>query len=96
MLQLEAAALALLGIAAGLVVAVALVLWLEGVGIPLPEGAADALEQFQMPSRMHPTLTWAPVIVASVVMLLATQLAAFFPALKVLRIEPTEALRPAS
>lgn len=96
MLQLEAAALALLGIAAGLVVAVALVLWLEGVGIPLPEGAADALEQFQMPSRMYPTLTWAPVIVASVVMLLATQLAAFFPALKVLRIEPTEALRPAS
>lgn len=97
MLQLEAAALGLLGIAAGSCIAVAIVLWLAHVGIPIPgENAADVLAQFQMPTRMYPRLTLTPVIVACVVMLLATQLAAFFPALKVLRIEPTEALREAS
>lgn len=97
MLQLEAGALAFVGVAVGGIVAAALVLWLERVGIPLPaQDAADLLAKFQLPSRIHPTLTWTPMIVGAVVMFLATQIAALVPALKVLRLEPTQALRQES
>jgi putative ABC transport system permease protein len=92
MLQIEAAALALIGCVVGLAIGVPLVLWLGHVGIPLGDAGA-AMRAFHVADRLYPTLDGVTALKPIGLMALCTQIAALLPALRVRRIAPVEALR---
>ena len=94
MLQIEAGCLSILGCAVGLAIGIALVLWLERVGIALGD-AGELMRAFHMADRMYPTLNGTVVSKPVVLMILCTQFAGLLPALRVRRILPMEALRAA-
>ncbi len=95
MLQLEAGALGMLGCLLGLAVGVPLVIWVGHVGIPLGVETGAAMRAFHVADRLYPTLEGVVALKPIVLMLCCTQVAALLPALRVLRIQPVEALRAA-
>lgn len=92
-LSLEALFLALFGCAVGLALSAALLLPLAEFGMPLPASATEALNQYNLPDRMYPRFSNSAALAAGLIMLAGTQIAAFIPALRILRLRPVEALR---
>jgi ABC-type lipoprotein release transport system permease subunit len=95
LLQLEALGLVSIGIAIGGCLAVALIGWVARVGMPLPEAAMELLQEMHLPSRMYPVLSPASAGTAPLIMLIAVQLAALIPSLRIRRLVPVVALRAA-
>jgi putative ABC transport system permease protein len=93
MLQIEAAWLALLGAAIGVVLASLLIGWLGHAGIPLGEMAGEMLRRYHMPDRIFPRIDSAALYGVPLLMLVATQLAALIPSLRVRALTPVAALR---
>ena len=93
MLQWEALFVCLLGIGIGLLLALGLTLWLMEVGIYLGEAMEEYAQQFYMPDRMYPALSWEAFTISPLVMLVGTQLAALLPSLRIRRLKAVEALR---
>jgi putative ABC transport system permease protein len=92
-LQVEAAWLALLGAAIGLALAGALMTLTHHVGIPIGEVAASLARRIHMPDRIYPAVDVGSMVLAPLLMLGATQLAALVPALRIRKLVPIEALR---
>ena len=82
----------LVGVAIGVVVALALVVWLAQVGIPI-EGMEEMAGSFYMSDRMYPAFSWIGLLAAPVVLFFGTQLAGVIATMRVRRIKPVEALR---
>ena len=57
------------------------------------EGIEQLAEQMYMPTSIHAAVTPRALVTAPLVMLFATQLAAFLPSLRLRRLRPVEALR---
>lgn len=93
MLQWESLFVCLVGIAIGLSLACVLIGWLSWQGIYLGEAMEEIAQQFYMPSRLYPAFSAQALLTAPLIMLIATQVAAFLPALRVRRLRPVEALR---
>jgi ABC-type lipoprotein release transport system permease subunit len=93
MLQIEAAWLALLGGAIGVVLASLVIGWLGRAGIPLGEMAGEMLRRYHMPDRIFPHIDSAALYGVPLLMLFATQLAALIPSLRVRALTPVAALR---
>lgn len=93
MLQLEAGMMCLLGITLGLGLSVTLVLYLAEVGIPLGDQLGEMMRQYQIPDRFYPALSAGGLIPAPLLMLIALQLAALIPAMRVRHMNPAEAMR---
>ncbi len=96
MVQLEAFALWVLGTLLGWLLAAPLIAYLMVVGISFGEAMEQLAEQMYMPSSIHAAVTWRALLTAPVVMLIATQIAAFLPSLRLRRMRPVTALRQAS
>ncbi len=92
-LQIEAAWLALLGAAIGLVLAATVMTATHHVGIPLGEMAGELARRFHLPDRIYPPLNVGAMLAAPLLMIVATQLAALFPALRIRTLAPVDALR---
>jgi putative ABC transport system permease protein len=92
-LQIEAAWLALLGAAIGLTVGGALMVVTQHVGIPIGQMAEEVARRYHMPDRIYPALDVGTMVLAPVLMLVATQMAALIPALRIRRLVPVDALR---
>jgi ABC-type antimicrobial peptide transport system permease subunit len=92
-LSVEAAYLAVVGVALGIVVTLVIVVPLGLYGMPLPADATEMLNQFNMPDRMYPAFSVGAAITSSLIMLVGTQIAAFIPALRIHRMRPVDALR---
>ncbi len=92
-LQIEAAWLALLGAAIGLVLGGAVMALTQRIGIPLGEMAGELARRFHMPDRIYPSINVDAMLLAPLLMLVATQLAALIPALRIRRLAPVDALR---
>ena len=82
----------LVGVAIGVVVALALVVWLAQVGIPI-EGMEEMAGSFYMSDRMYPAFSWVGLLAAPVVLFFGTQLAGVVATMRVRKIKPVEALR---
>lgn len=82
-----------LGVFLGLSLSGALIGWLSGVGLPLPADAGEVLARYNMPDRMFPDFSWPAALVATLVMFVGTQLAAWISVLRVWRLQPASALR---
>jgi ABC-type lipoprotein release transport system permease subunit len=93
LLQLEALTLCGLGVLGGTLLGILLTLGVGAVGIPVGGAGAELLRQYHLPERIHPGLTLEAIRVGPLFMLVATQIAALLPALRLLRLEPVVALR---
>ncbi len=93
MVQLEAFALWVLGTLLGWLLAAPLIGYLMVVGISFGEAMEQLAEQMYMPSSIHAAVTWRALLTAPLIMLIATQIAAFLPSLRLRRMRPVLALR---
>ena len=93
MLQLEALMLCGLGVIAGVALAWGVLTITGFVGLPLGDQGDAVLRGFHMPSHLYPRPGWRDLLVPSAMLLVATQIAAFLPTLKIRRLLPVEALR---
>ncbi len=96
MVQIEAFGLWLLGTLAGWLLAAPLMVYLVTEGISLGDDIEQFAQQMYMPTSMYAAFTWRAALTAPLVMLIATQIAAFLPSLRLRRVNPVEALRPVS
>ncbi|NIP15117.1 MAG: FtsX-like permease family protein [Pseudomonadales bacterium] len=93
MMQWEGFFIWVLGASLGLGLAALVVAWLQDVGIYMGETLEEYAEQFYMPARLYPAFSLEAFISAPLVMLFGTQIAAFLPALRILRLNTAAALR---
>lgn len=90
-LLLESITMTIVGIVFGMI-AGSLVTWyfqVHGISI---EGTSEVVRQFGIPERMFPQLSFLSVSIGPILVLFITSLAALYPALKVRRLRPVEAL----
>ncbi len=91
--MLEAALLAVLGIAAGVAVATPIVLYLEGNPIPITGTAAQAIELWSVDPLIAFDLERRNLIVSSGIMFVVALLAALIPAFRASRGQPVDVMR---
>lgn len=87
----ESAGMTLVGVAAGGVMGCLLTWYFQMHGIEIA-GAEELSRQFGMPSRLYPRLTFLSASVGPAVVFVITFLSALYPALKIRRLKPVEAL----
>ena len=93
MLQLEALWLSVVGSLLGTVAASPLLAWVVLSGIPLGDTAQASMANLHIPDRMYGAFDLQALGAIPVIFLVACQLSAFFPAQRVRRLKPVEALR---
>lgn len=91
MVLFEAINLGLVGLAAGIIVAVPLVIVLGQTGIDL-SFAMDAMRKWKVGSVIYPLIQMKDLVAATSVVMTTTILAAIYPAAKAAKIKPFEAL----
>jgi ABC-type lipoprotein release transport system permease subunit len=91
LLVLESISLTAVGVAAGILAGGAITLYFQSHGIVI-EGASELLSQYGMPERMYPKLSWLSVTVGAGIVMAITGLTALYPAWKIRRLRPVEAM----
>ena len=91
-LLIESMTITVIGIFAGIVVGSAITLYFQSQGIDF-SGASDLLSQFGISGRMYPKLSIISALSGPLAVLVITFVAALYPALKVQRMQPVEAMR---
>jgi ABC-type lipoprotein release transport system permease subunit len=87
----ESSGMTLVGVAAGILLGSLLTAYFQVVGIDL-SGSSEILSQYGIPSRLYPRLTLLSATAGPMVVLLITLAAALYPALKIRRLKPVEAM----
>jgi putative ABC transport system permease protein len=88
----ESAGITLVGIGAGVVLGCLLTGYFAVHGIHLG-GSSELFSQYGIPNILHPRLSWITVTAGPVTVFLITLVAALYPALRIKRLRPVEALR---
>ncbi len=91
LLLTESMMMTLMGMAAGMLLGSAVTLYFEAVGIDFGS-AADILRQYGISGRMHPVLTAPSLLIGPLLVCFITFWAALWPALRVRRLNPVEAM----
>ncbi len=87
----ETALMALLGLLGGVLLGAALVAWLSQVGFSYP-GMDEMSAKFNLPSRIYPPLSFISAFAGPVFIFAASLLAALYPALRLHRLRPVQAM----
>lgn len=95
LILIETSLLALLGLVLGLLLGGSLAAWLSHTGFTFP-GMEDYAAQFNMDARIYPKLTFWSVMTGPLVIFAASLLASLYPALRLLKLKPLDALRSAT
>lgn len=90
----ESFALALLGMLAGIALGGGVTLYFEGVGIQI-SGTEAVMAEYGLPERIFPKLTMLSLWVGPMCVLFITMLTALYPAFRVRRLKPVEAMASA-
>jgi len=93
MLMLESLWLCLLGVLLGVLVGSALILLFSQIGVPLPDVGEAVLRRYHLPDRLYPAFDLESMVMGPLVMLAATQIAAFLATIRVRKFVTVEALR---
>lgn len=91
---LETALMGLLGAGLGILAGILVTAWFSEHGLSYP-GLEELAAGFNLPGRMYPRLTPWSVLIGPLVVFAFTVLAAVYPALRLRRLEPVEAMRAA-
>jgi ABC-type lipoprotein release transport system permease subunit len=90
----ESAAITILGSAAGIFFGSLLTAYFQANGILVP-GAEEFAREFGLPERIYPQLSLLSISIGAGIVLLVTLVTAAYPALRVRRMKPLEALTAA-
>jgi ABC-type lipoprotein release transport system permease subunit len=93
-LLIESMTMTLLGIVGGIMIGSLITLYFQTYGFDI-SGASELLNQFGISGRIYPKLTWLSAISGPLAVLVITFLAALYPAIKVRKLQPVEAMRTA-
>lgn len=88
----ESVSLTLVGVVGGIIVGCLVTWYFSGQGIDLGS-SAELFQQYGIPSRLYPRLTPLSVFAGPTAVLVITLIAAWYPAMKIRRLTPVEALR---
>ena len=91
-LLIESMTLTMTGIMAGIVIGSAVTLYFQSYGFDI-SGASELLSQFGISGRMYPKLSVISATSGPLAVLIITFFAALYPALKVRKMQPVEAMR---
>ncbi len=91
LLLLESASMTVIGVIIGIIIG-SLITWYFQVHGIVISGTSELMRQYGLPERMFPKLSVLSVSIGSGVVLLITLLTALYPALRVRRLRPVEAL----
>ncbi|MEL7611094.1 FtsX-like permease family protein [Vreelandella titanicae] len=91
LIMLETTLLVGLGVSIGLLLGSAAVEYLRLNGLAIP-GASELASQFHLPSVIHPRLTPLSVIAGPLIVSVLTLLAALYPAGRITRLKPVDAM----
>ena len=91
---LETAIMAAIGLVIGVAAGVAVVAWFGYHGFSYP-GLEEMAARFNLPGRIYPSATLASAMWGPSVVFAACLLAALYPAVKLLRLQPVAAMRAA-
>ena len=94
LVMLETALMGLIGLALGALIGGAVTAWLGVHGFTMP-GMDEMGAKFNLPSRLHPNVTIASLLSGPAVVFLFSLLASVYPALRLRRLHPVEAMRSA-
>ncbi len=89
---LETALMGGMGLLIGALLGGALTAWLGTRGFTMP-GMEEMGARFNLPSRLHPQVTFASLLSGPAVVFLFSLLASVYPALRLRRLQPVEAMR---
>ena len=89
---LETTMMGLIGIALGALVGGLLTWWLSVYGFAYP-GMDEVASRFNLPPRMYPSVTPTSLLAGPVVVMLFSLLATLYPALRLHRLRPVDAMR---
>jgi ABC-type lipoprotein release transport system permease subunit len=87
----ESLSMTMVGIWAGVLLGIILTLYFQAHGIEF-EGSSEVMSQFGISGRLYPRLSLISATIGPVLVLAITFLAALYPALKIRRLRPIEAL----
>ena len=87
----ESMFIASLGLIMGMLLGVAVTLYFTHVGIGLGE-AGELMTQYGISDRLYPHLSWLSLLTGPAIVMMITFLAALFPAFKIPRLKPVDAL----
>jgi putative ABC transport system permease protein len=90
-LLIESMAMTLIGIIAGIILGIGITYYFQVHGIDF-SGGSELLSQFGITGRMYPKLSLISVSIGPFMVLFFTFLAALYPALKIRRLHPVEAM----
>jgi putative ABC transport system permease protein len=88
----ETALMALIGLALGLFFGWLLTLYFHAHGFSYP-GMEELAERFNLPGKMYPSITFGSMLLGPSVVFLFCLLASVYPALRLFRLHPVEAMR---
>ncbi len=91
---LESVCMTLIGIAIGIIAGSLVTLYFQTHGIYI-SGAEEMLKEYGLPSRLYPRLSIISAVTGPLAVFVITFISAVFPALKIRRIEPVEAMHHA-
>jgi len=91
---LETLIMAIIGLVLGIAFGFVLTSWFSYSGIAF-EGMEEMASKFNMASRLYPKITLLSLTFGPIVVFIGCMLAAIYPALRLLSIEPVEAMRAA-
>jgi putative ABC transport system permease protein len=92
LVMLETGLMALIGLVIGVFLGWLLASYFNLVGFSYP-GMAEVAARFNLPDRMYPSVTVISMLLGPVVVFLFCLLASIYPALRLFRLQPVEAMR---
>ncbi len=90
-LLIESVSLTMVGIVAGIILGIIITLYFQAHGIEF-EGSSEMMSEFGISGKMYPRLSLLSVSIGPAFVLIITFLAALYPALRIRRLRPVEAL----
>ncbi|NNK31792.1 MAG: FtsX-like permease family protein, partial [Xanthomonadales bacterium] len=94
LVMLETALMALIGLAIGVFLGWLVALYFNTVGFSYP-GMEEVAQRFNLPGKMYPSVTLFSMMLGPVVVFLFCLLASVYPAMRLFRLLPVEAMRAA-
>jgi len=91
MVLLESLFLTLLGLSIGIILGGSIAVWLHFTGFSFP-GMKEIYAQYGLPGELHPKLSLASFTLGPGVILAFTMFAALYPALRIRKLQPVEAI----